>query len=172
VAIRGDSYSSVAGILALTRHLIEGDGTTFNSTTRPTLTEVEVLIDESSGLLNLSLRKYGFAPSAVYGNSTTKLACDMWVRGKTVKMVELSHPSQGFAGDNETRVDMLDGLYGAADKFVEKNALGFKRAGIAVADPSSQGLVLTGTTLQTDRSDPDNDALEQPHFTRRQFDVP
>lgn len=170
MAIRGDSYSSVAGVLTLTRHLLEGEASTFNSTTRPTLTEVEGLIDETSGLLNLSLRKYGFAPSVVYANTTTKLACDMWVRGKTVKMVELSHPTQGFGGDNETRVDMLDGLFGSADKFVEKNALGFKRAGLAVADASSQGLVLTGTTLQADRSDPDNSALEQPFFTRRQFD--
>ena len=171
MTIRGDSYSSVAGVLALTRHLIEGE-TTFNTTTRPTITEVETLIDESSGLLNLSLRKYGFAPAVVYANSTTKLACDLWVRGKTVKMVELSHPTQGFGADNDTRVDMLDGLYGAADKFVEKNALGFKRAGIAVADPSSQGLVLTGTTVQADRTDYDDDTLEQPMFKRNLFNVP
>jgi len=170
MAIRADSYSSVVGVLALTRHLLEGDGTTFNTTTRPTITEVEGLIDEASGLLNLSLRKYGFAPSAVYGNTTTKLACDMWVRGKTVKMVELSHPTQGFGGDNEARVDMLDGLFGSADKFVATSVLGFKRAGIAVADPASQGLVLTGTTLQADREDPDDSSLEQPFFERRQFD--
>lgn len=170
MAIRSDSYSSVAGVLSITRHLIEGQST-FNSTTRPTLTEVESFIDETSGLLNLSLRKYGFAPSVVIANSTTKLACDLWVRGKTAKLIELSHPTQGFMGDNENRTDMLDGLLGAADRFVEKSALGFKRAGLAVTDPSSQGLSLTGTTLQADRSDPEDTTLEQPYFTRRQFDA-
>ena len=47
MAIRSDSYSSIAGIVSGTRHLLDGQ-TTFNSTTIPTVTEVEVFVDEAS----------------------------------------------------------------------------------------------------------------------------
>jgi hypothetical protein len=53
MAIRGDSYSSTGEVKAFTRHLLNGQSN-FNSTTRPTVTELEKFIDRASGVLNLA----------------------------------------------------------------------------------------------------------------------
>jgi hypothetical protein len=169
MTIRSDSYSSVDGVLAWTRHLIEGQ-TTFNSTTTPRLTEVESFINEASGVLNLALTQEGFSTASVIANSTAKLACDNWVRGWGVSFVELASPMQGFGGDNSGRSSMLQGMHGSALEFVEDYTKGFKMIGVTQTFSDSNVIRFTGETLQADREDPANSALAQPHFKRGQFD--
>lgn len=171
MAIRGDSYSSVAGVLAWSRHLLEGQ-TTFNSTTRPTLTEVEGFIDESSAVLNLALTQEGFNTASVRANSTAKLACDNWVRGWGVSFVELTHPMQGFSGGGGSRVELLQGMHGSALEFVDMSTKGFKQLGVTQAYSDSNTIKFSGETVQTSRTDPDDTSLEQPKFKRGQFDNP
>ena len=46
MTLRLDSYASVAEVTAFTRHLLDGQSA-FNSTTRPTVTELEKFIDRA-----------------------------------------------------------------------------------------------------------------------------
>lgn len=169
MTIRGDSFSSVADVVTLTRHLLNGQ-TTFNSTTRPTVTEVEGFIDECSGMLNLSLRGAGFAPSAVYANSTAKQAMDSWVRLKTVSFVNFAQPYQGLNGMQDSPADLFANMLGDASKFVQSYKFALINAGISQAVKASDGLQFTGQTVQSDRSDPSDTSMEQPKFTRGMFD--
>lgn len=169
MAIRNDSYSSIADVLSFTRHLLEGQ-TTFNSTTTPKVNEVETFIDETSAILNLALTQCGFSTSAVLANSTAKLACDSWVRGWAVSFVELTHPTQGLSGEGGSRVELLQTMQGRALEFVENYERGFKQMGITQSYSQSNVLRFTGETKQVDRADRTNTAIEQPHFERRQFD--
>lgn len=171
MAIASDSYSSVNDVRAMTRRFLKGEST-FSDTTLPTLTEVEGFIDEVSGTLNMALRACGFDPANITANSTAKKACDSWVRPRAVMYVELTQPYAGFDGQPRSRVDFLNGLTKQANEWVKAMALGFKREGITVSDPTSQGLTFTGLTAPADRADPDNSALAQPFFSRQDFDHP
>ena len=168
MAIRADSYSNTTGVLAWTRHLLEGQ-TKFNTTTRPTATEVVSFIDEASGVLNLSLTQGGFNTAAVRANSTAKLACDNWVRAWGVSFVELTHPMQGLTGSG-SRVELLQSMHGSALDFVDSYTKGFKQLGITQTYSDSNTIKFTGETVQTSRTDPDDTSLEQPKFKRGQFD--
>lgn len=169
MTIRADSYSNVTGVLSWTRFHIEGQ-TNFNTTTRPTKTEVEDFIDEASGVLNVALSKQGFTGTNVIANSTAKLACDNWVRGWAVSFVELSHPMGGMGGEQKSRVELLQSMNGSANEFAIENAKGFKNLGITQTKTDANVISFTGETVQANRADPDDTSLEQPKFKRGQFD--
>lgn len=174
MALEADSYSNVTSVVTMTRNILGGQ-TTFNSTTRPTLTEVEGFIDEASDVLNIALRSAGFTPSAVRANSTAKKVCDSWVRLQTVTYVEMTKPYVGFDGNTErpNMARFLKELPGSAVSLTQSPLmLGFKREGVAVADPAHQGLRFTGLDAQSERPDPENDSLAQPMFKRNLFDAP
>jgi hypothetical protein len=169
MAIRGDSYSSTSEVKAFTRHLLNGQ-TAFNSTTRPTSTELEKFIDRASGVLNLALAAGGFTPSVVYVNSTTKLACDDWTTARAAEYAELTHRGVGYSDAEGSRTAGFRNLHKSANEFVAANSLGFVRLGVTQAYKMSDGLAFTGLDAQSERVDPDNSSLEQPKFTRGQFD--
>ena len=171
MTIRGDSYSSTAEVKAMTRHLLDGQ-TAFNSTTIPTGTEFEKFIDRASGVLNVALSKAGFSPSALAANSTAKLACDDWVTFRAAEYVELTQRGTGYSSEEGSRIAGLSSLYQAADAFTSIFGLGWKRLGVSVTDAASQGLTYTALLPHSQRSDPDNAALEQPKFRRGQFGNP
>jgi hypothetical protein len=167
MAIRADSFSSAAEVTAYTRHLLDGQSA-FNSTTRPTVTELEKFIDRSSGLLNMALRSAGFTPSAVYANSTAKLACDDWVTTRAVKYVELTQRGTGYNADEGSRTAAFEN---DAGEFVELLSDGLINSGIAQnAGNAANGLQYTGMTVESDRADPSDSSRAQPLFTRRGFD--
>lgn len=168
MAIRPDSFSSPDEVTAFTRHLLDGQSA-FNTTTRPTLVEMETFIDRASGLLNVALAREGFTPATVYANSTAKLACDDWVTAKATKYVELTQRGTGYSAAEGSRTDAFE-MSSDAYKFAEDMALGFVRLGITQGNKLSQGLTFTGLTAQADRSDPDDTSLEQPFASRRRFD--
>lgn len=168
MAIRSDSFSTVAEVTAFTRHLLDGQSA-FNSTTRPTVTELEKFIDRVSGRLNIALSSAGFTPSAIYANSTAKLACDDWVTNYAARYVELTQRGTGYSENEGGRLPAFE-LLGTADEFVVENKPGFVLLGITQNYQASDGLQYTGLTAQDDRSDPDDTGLEQPIFTRRQFE--
>jgi len=169
MTIRADSYSSTTAVLALSRSLLNGE-TAFNSTTQPTAAEVEGFIDEVSGILNMALRSHGWSPANITANSTAKLACDSWVRGKTVSYVNLTQPYQGFEASDVNPASFIYKLSGSANDFVQSMSLGFDQEGITRTNRPSDGLIFTGQTAQRDRLDRDDSSLEQPLFARRQFD--
>src|SRR3990167_5777536 len=167
MTIRGDSYSTTSEVKALTKHLLDGQSG-FNSTTRPTATELEKFIDRASGALNVSLSKHGLTTPV--SNTTAKLLCGDWVTSRAVELVELTQRGLGFSGEEGSRVGAFRGLYKAADEFAAANLLGFKRIGVAVSHPTHEGLVFTGLTARADRGDPSDSTLAQPAFRRDMFD--
>jgi len=164
MALRGDSYGTVVEVLAYSRELLDGQST-FNSTTRPTLTEMEKFIDRASGILNTSFNVQGLTTHIT--NSTAKLMCDAWVVEKATAYTEATKAGSGFDG---SRTVSFSSMQEDALKFAEANALGFKRLGVVAAYPLSDGLINPAETVQADRTDPDDTSLEQPKFTRGKFD--
>ena len=171
MTIRADSYSSTSQVKAFTRHLLDGQ-TSFNSTTRPTGTELEEFIDSASGVLNVSLAQRGFMPSAVKSNSTASLMCGDWVRMQCVKYVELTQRGTGYSDAEGSRIGAFNGLYKSADDFVERNKLGIQRLGVTQAYKLSDGLQFTGLDAPVNRTDRTDESLAQPMFTRNQFEFP
>lgn len=167
MALRGDSYGTVVEITAFTRHLLGGQGA-FNSTTLPTVTEIEKFVDRASGVLNSALSRHGL--TTPISNSTAKLACDEWVVARATEYVELTQRGIGFTDSEGNRHVSFKNLQGPADKFVTEMSLGFKRLGVGVAHALSEGLKFTGEGLQADREDQEDTTLEQPKFKRSQFD--
>ena len=167
MAIRSDSFSSVSEVVGFTRHLLDGQSS-FNSTTRPTLTELEKFIDRASGVLNVALSASGFTPSNVYNNSTAKLACDDWVTQRAAKYTELTQRGTGYSADEGSRTAAFSPE--EAREFVSQMATGFINLGVPQAITMSDGLYFTGIDAQADRSDPNDASKAQPLFRRGMFD--
>jgi hypothetical protein len=167
MTLRTDSYSSTAQVKTWTRHLLDGQ-TAFNSTTRPTATELENFIDRASAMLNIALAGHGFSTPVT--NSTAKLGCDDWVTAQSSMYVELTQRGTGFSNAEGARTGFFKGLMGEAEKWVLTNELGLKRIGVSVAHGRAEGLQFTGQAAVSERADVDDDALTQPTFTRAQWD--
>ena len=172
MTLRGDTYGSTAEVQAFTTHLLDGQ-TAFNSTTRPTVVQVEKFLDRVSGVLNSAIAGAGFTPAAIYANSTAKLACDDWCVARAAEYVELTQRGTGYSDQEGSRTAAFRNLYGDAASFVKMVKPGWTNAlNISQARPLSSGLAFTGLTAEADRLDPDDNALEQPKFTRSLFDNP
>lgn len=166
---RADSYGSVAEVTAFTRHLLDGVAA-FNSTTRPTVTEVERFVDRASGHLNMALAGRGF--TVPIANSTAALSCADWVVSRATEYVELTQRGVGYSEGEGSRVTSFRNLQKSAMEFAKESELGFKYMGAAVAHNRSDGLSFTGMPAQDQRADRDDTGIEQPLFARHQFGDP
>lgn len=169
MAIRSDSYSSTSEVKAFTRHLLDGQST-FNSTTRPTVTEMEKFIDRASGVLNLALAQAGFHPADIKANSTAKLAADDWVTARAAEYTEITQRGVGYSDGEGSRTAYFRNLNKGAEQMVTLNTLGFIRLGVTQTYAKAAGLAFTGMDAQANRSDPNDTSLEQPFARRKQFD--
>lgn len=169
MTLRGDSYSSTSEVKAFTRHLLDGQ-TAFNSTTRPSATELEKFIDRASGALNVALAQAGLTTPVT--NTTAKLSCDDWVTEQAARFVELTQRGAGFNGNENERPGGFLGLHKKAMEFAKSNVLGFKYLGVGVTHKASDGLQFTGLDAQNQRTDDDDSSLEQPLFKRSLFNDP
>ena len=167
MAIRSDSYSSTGEVKAYTMHLLDGQSA-FNSTTRPTSTQLEKFIDRASGLLNVALRGCGLTVPIT--NTTAKLACDDWVTNQSAAYVELTQRGAGFDGTENTRPGSFLNLNKSAQEFASAMCPGFRRLGVTQSDKISDGLQFTALDARDERSDPDDSALRQPFFERGKWD--
>ena len=169
MAIRSDSYSSTSEVEAYTKHLLDGQSA-YNSTTRPTSTEVEKFIDRASGLLNIALRDCGLTVPIT--NSTAKLACDDWVTNRATAYAELTHRGAGFDGTENTRAGSFIELNKDAQEFALMMCPGMKKivGSGGITDKISDGLQFTGLDARDERSDPDDTSLRQPIFERGDWD--
>jgi hypothetical protein len=168
MAIRSDSYSSVTEVTAFTRHLLDGS-LSYNSTTRPTVSEVEKFIDRASGVLNAAVATAGLKTPIT--NSTAKLACDDWVTARATEYVELTQRGTGFSEEEGNRLGFKN-LFKNATQFVTELRGGFIQFGVTQTQAISTGLAFTGMDAQGQRDDPQDSTLEQPVFARRMFDDP
>ena len=160
-------YGSVLEVVAFTRHLLDGE-MTFNGLTYPKDTDVSTMLNRACGVLNSALAAAGFATPIT--QATVKLALDDWVVQRTVEYVELTQRGVGYSDGEGSRTAAFHNLSGSAKKFVEENILGWNRLGATLTYQKSAGLSFTGMDAQSQRADPDDNTLEQPMFTRRQFE--
>lgn len=167
MTLRADSYSSKTSVLALTRHLLNGQ-LTFNSTTSPTATELDDFINRASACLNLALAGGGLHTPIT--NSTGKLLCDDWVTIKAAEYAELTQRGVGYSEQEGSRVAYMAGMYGKATEFVAESLPGLLAIGVTRGSSKGSALLFTGQVAQEDRPDPDDDTLAQPLFVNRQFD--
>lgn len=163
------NYSSTTEVKAFTRHLLDGQ-TAFNSTTRPTGTELSRFLDRISGVLDLALLKSGFAVPVT--NTTAKLALDDWATMRGAAYVELTQRGSGHNSGENSRESMFINLDRQADQFVAGLRLGLVRAGVTVSHGKAEGLAFTGQAAVADRADPDDNSLAQPLFRRNMGDDP
>lgn len=166
MALRADSYGTVAEVLAFTAHLLDGESA-FNSTTTPTDSQIEKFIDRTSSYVNIALNTHGFTTPIT--NTTAVLMMDDWVVNKAAMYTELTQRGAGFNDEEGSRTSSFKNLSNSALKFVEDNSLGLKRLGVTVGHKLSDGLAFTALDDQDERADPDDSALEQPKFTRGLF---
>ena len=168
MAIDSNSYSSVDDVYAMTRHVLSGE-TTFDTSTVPTLAEVESFIDDVSSLLNDAVASFGFTvPISTAGPLRS---CDLWVRLKAAALVELTQRGSGFDESESSRVNMLVRFFDEAFNFVKMRAEGWKNQGVTVSDAMYQGLTFTAFDKHSERTDKDSTTLEQPKFRRGLFDA-
>lgn len=163
------NYSSTSEVKAFTRHLLDGQ-TAFNSTTRPTGTELSRFLDRISGILDMTMLKHGFA--APVTNTTAKYALDDWATMRGAAYVELTQRGAGFNSGENSRESVFLNLSKQADEFVLGMRLALVRAGVTVSHGMGEALQFTGLTAVEDRADPDDTSLAQPLFTRHQFEHP
>lgn len=166
MAIGANSYGSVDEIRAMTRRLLGGSAQ-FGTETRPTLDDVETIIDRVSGVLNSAIANAGF--DVPISQATAKLSCDEWVVSRVVSWVEFSQPGASWSDERNERWRMSAG-YRSAAEFVAKNARGWASLGVTRSTAGHEGFNYTGMDKHSERSDPDNTSREQPAFRRRQFD--
>lgn len=170
MAIRADSYSSLAAVTPFVRYMLKGEPT-FTDATLPTKTEVEGMIDDVSGVLNAALSGGGFTVpfNSTNANSTAVLSCDNWTKFEVASQVEATQIGPGLGDLEGSRVEMFKRMNVRAIEFVESFSLGWKYLGAAVGVQASDGLQYTGLKARDQRADPDDVTLEQPSFRRHKF---
>lgn len=166
MTIGANSYGSIEEVRAQTRHLLAGSGS-FSSTTRPTLDDVETIIDRVSGVLNSAIANAGF--DVPISQATAKLACDEWVVARAVAWIEASQRGAGWSDENNNRWRMASGMRSAAE-FVDKNARGWAALGVPRSTAGHEGFNYTALKVHSERTDPDVTTRAQPKFRRGAFD--
>lgn len=162
------TYATNDGIRAFTRHLLDGQPD-FSAVTRPNNNEVADFVSQVNASLTGALSKYGFTVPLT--NSTAILICAEWGNRQGAKLVELTQRGAGFSEEENERVKELGGMYDNACAFVAENALAFKRLGVAVSHPESEGVQYTALDIRANRADVTNTTREQSKFYRGQWDA-
>jgi hypothetical protein len=121
MALDANSYGSVGGVAAYTRRLANASST-FDSTTRPTLVEVEAFLDQCSDVLNGWLVRSGYVIPVTNANAVNVLA--RYANIGAAGHVELSQRAGGYDADDENRREnkFLD-LFALAESYIESGAL-------------------------------------------------
>lgn len=153
MALRADSYGSVEAVRALTRHLLDG-AANYSATTRPTLVEVEGMIDRWSAVLNVALLDRE-VPIPVTVDSPARLVCDQWVIRQAAAEVELTQRGTGWNADENSRIHALRADAGVA--VASSVAAALRQAGLLARGNAYDGLSFTGTSVAV--------------FARGQFDA-
>jgi len=161
-------YGTIAEVVAFTRHLLDG-GSSFSTSTRPTDTEVSKFLERASAVMNGALATFGFTTPIT--DAQVKPALDDWVIQRAAEYVELTQRGVGYGEGEGSRTAAFNNLAKSAYDYVKMYALGWQRLGASQGyGGKSAGLAFTGLDAQSQRVDPDDSTLEQPLFTRRQFD--
>ena len=163
MALRADSYSSTGEVAAFCVDIL-GAQPAFNTSTRPTLSQVERIIDRVSATLNVALNGAGL--TTPISNTTARLDCDEWVTVQAAQKVKATRSGAGATdAQNSNAVTQVSAAAFAAEK-----RRGFVRLGVGVTTSLSAGLAFTGQDAKANRLDPSDPSLRQPAFLHGLFD--
>jgi hypothetical protein len=121
IALDVNSYGSVTGVAAYTRRLANV-ASTFDSTTRPTLVEVEAFLDQASDTLNGWLSRSGYVIPVTQADAVNVMS--RYANIGAAGHVELSQRAGGYDAEDENRREnkFLD-LFKLAESYIESGAL-------------------------------------------------
>lgn len=164
MAPRLDSYGDVPSVQTLTRHLLDGHAS-FNDTTRPTLAEVEAMLDRWSAVLNVALMAAGV--TTPLSDEVARLAAAQWVIRQTAAEVELTQRGTGYSDEEGSRTA---GLRMTDATMMAAQLAAALRAGDGATGKASAGLTYTGLLPVAERAAYDA-IYERPLFRRGLFDA-
>lgn len=159
MAIGANSYGSVADVAALTRRFTNNGS--FDTTTVPTLTQVERFIDVVSGSLNMALAGEGF--TIPVSQADAKAALDGAVTEAVSDLVQAANSSGRFFTDKalERGVSPMRAVRREMSEWIEEQISGFAALGVSRVSGTTSGI------LSRD-SDESGDAVA-PLFERKAF---
>ena len=130
MAIADNSYSSLVSVASRTPRWANVSGT-FDGTTNPTKTQVELFINEVSALLNVAMSESGF--TIPIDQEDAKLLMDMFVAEEVASMVLGLHGSGRFAdrGRKSDKSNRFTMIQNDVERFIRRNEYGFRKLGVA-----------------------------------------
>jgi len=135
-----NSYGSAEGVVALTPRYGNTDTpSVFDTSTKPTLAVVEVLIDQVSGVLNIILSQEGFTTPIAQADA--KLALDGFVESEVASIAEGINGSGRFGPTlKKTGKSRHALIYKDAKEFIADNSTGFARLGVPQPNSTIQSI--------------------------------
>ena len=162
MSIGANSYGDTGEIAALVPKYATAS-TVFDTTTRPTLLQVESLVDQVSAVVNIILAEFGFAVPV--SEATAKLALDLFVNEETAALVEGINGIGRFGPTAPDQRGRGRGRYALilddVRAFIEGQALGLELLGATRTRDNSSGLAFRDTDTSGDST--------APLFQREQF---
>ena len=138
------------------------DDGVFSASTIPTLSQVEEFITDIYYDMGLKLVSYGYAQSQTDANVLGAL--QRYNTFGACAQVELTQPSVGYKGGENTRYDRFFKEYEKFDKFVQ--SVGFSRLGATKSFELSAGLSAGGISID-DKETIETDSDFEPYmFTK------
>jgi hypothetical protein len=160
MALSASSYGTVAGVAAYVAHLLPTSKTTFDATTRPTITQVEAFLDQQSAKLNAWLAMSGYSTPVTAVGAVTVLSnfANLGAAG----LCELTQRAAGVEAEGTNqRENKFLAEFKEAEAFITTGALAALGAGRVNAGPGVAGLSVGGRTRGGGRL--------VPMFTRTSF---
>jgi hypothetical protein len=159
MTIGAHSYGTAAGVGALTPIYTNGSGT-FDTTTQPTLTQLEGMIDQVSAMMNAVLAASGFAIPVTQAD--IKLMLDMFVNQEAASIVEGINGSGRFGpSDKSGGKSRFELISADVNSFIQTMAAGFERMGATRTYSALEGIAY--------RDSDDNGNQINPIFQRGAF---
>lgn len=159
MSIATNSYGSTDEVAAMTPRW--GDATThlYTTATRPTLAQVEKLIDRVSGFLNVLLAEQGFA--VPLSQSDAKLALDQFVITSVADLCNYVNSAGRFFSDKAIHTGPWSAIQREAEDFISKHAEGLAKLGASRTTAGMDGMAFR-------EFDGSGTAIE-PAFSMKQF---
>lgn len=154
-----NSYGSTAEVAALVPRYAGEEGD-FTAGTRPTIIQVENLINQVSGIINSFLSRWGF--SIPVTQADVVLSLEFFVIEEVAAICEGINGSGRFGPTADRPAPSRFGtILKDAKLFVEENALGFERLGAARTYSESAGIGFRDTDNSGDATFP---LFERDHY--------
>jgi hypothetical protein len=144
MAIGANSYGDAKEVAALVPRYA-GTSKAFDDTTTPQLDQVESIIDQVSGLLNVVLQQYGF--TVPVSQADAKLSLDLFTNEETAVVIESINVRGRFGPGSDQPFGEVDyiTILEHAQTFISMNAVGFERLGVVRSNEPMSGISYRST---------------------------